>query len=64
MWTLKDTTKVVNIRTTTTKKQTHRYREKPSGYQPQGRDNTGEEEWEAQTVGSKIGCKTVLYNTI
>ena len=52
MWTLKNIAKVVNI--TTTKKQTHRYRENPSGHPCRGREM---EEQEVLTVGCKMGYK-------
>ena len=48
--------KLVNI----TKKQIQRYREWTSGYQLGGKGNIGVGEWEAQTIGYKIGYKYVL----
>ena len=45
------------------KKHTHRYREQTSGSQWEGGGgNIGVEEWEVQTIGSKMGSR-VLHNT-
>ena len=54
------------VNTTTTKKQTHRYKEQTNWYQwgeGRGRGNIEVEDWEGQTVMYKISCKDILYNT-
>ena len=48
-----------NLKYTTKKKQTHRYREQISGYQQAGeRSNTEVGEWKVQAIGCKMaqGC--------
>ena len=52
--------KLVDI---TKKKQTHRYREQTSGYQREGEGHIRAGERDRQTIGYKIGCKRVFYNT-